>query len=85
MLRGVELWQIEEPRKQGQRMPTIRYLVVRDRSEASFNRSHEAWQYFQRLTGAPDWDDRPEPPPIEDALKQPRPTKRRRRGPRKPA
>jgi hypothetical protein len=55
-LNDVELWQVEKPKKQGQRMPTIRYLVVRGRSEASFNRPHEAWRYFQQLTGAPNKD-----------------------------
>lgn len=83
-LHGVKLWQIEEPRQQGQRVPTIRYMVMRGGSKAVFNRPHEAWQYFQQLTGAPDKDDRPEPRPIEDALnQQSRGTKRRR--PRKPA
>jgi hypothetical protein len=52
-LNGVELWQVEELGDQGQRVPIIRYLVVRGRSEASFNRPHEAWRYFQQLTGAP--------------------------------
>jgi hypothetical protein len=51
-------------------MPTIRYLVVRGRSEARFNRPHEAWQYFQQLTGAPNKNDRPEPPPIDEAFLQ---------------
>jgi len=81
-LDGVGLWQIEDPWKQGQRAPSIRYLVVRGRSEATFNRPSEAWRYFQQLTGAPDKDTRPPPPPLEDILKQPRthrPSRRRRK------
>jgi len=78
-LAGVELWHVEEPKRQGQRTPIIRYLVVRGRSEATFNRPQEAWRYFQQLTGAPERDTRPPPPPLENTLKQPRTKPRRRR------
>jgi hypothetical protein len=65
-LDGVELWHIEEPKAQGQRVPTIRYIVRNGVGEKAFGRPHEAWQYFQELTGAPDKDLRPEPPPLDE-------------------
>jgi hypothetical protein len=64
----VELWHIEEPKTHGQRVPNIRYLVTRGGSEVTFNRPHEAWRYFQQLTGMPDKKVRPEPPPINEAF-----------------
>lgn len=87
-LSGVELWHIEEPKTQGQRVPTIRYLVKRGQSEAAFNRPHEAWRYFQKLTGTLDKDPRPEPPPIDAAAanpSRPRVLHRRRLLGKKPA
>jgi hypothetical protein len=71
-LNGVELWHVEELRGQGQRVPTIRYMVVRGGSEAIFNRPHEAWEHFRRLTNVPDKDTRPELPQIDEALLRPR-------------
>jgi hypothetical protein len=78
-LNGVELWQVEELRKQDPRTPIIRYMVVRGGSEASFNRPQEAWRYFQGLSGAPDKDLRPERPPIDEAFLE-HPSKRTIRG-----
>jgi len=75
---GVELWHIEDPKGQAQRAPTIRYLVKRAGTEAAFNRPHEAWRYFQDLTGAPDKIVRPEVPPLDAALMTPRRGKQRR-------
>jgi hypothetical protein len=68
---GVELWHVEEPNMLGAGVPTIRYLAKRGSSEVSFNKPQQAWRYFQQLTGVPDRDLRPEPPPIECAM-QPR-------------
>jgi hypothetical protein len=68
VLAGVELWHVEEPKMPGQRTPTIHYLVKLGGSEATFNRPHEAWRYFQQLTDAPDKDIRPDPPPLDAAL-----------------
>src|SRR5262245_32074655 len=84
-LAGTELWHIEEPRTRAQRIPTMLYLVKRGGREATFNRPHEAWSYFQELTDAPDSDTRPQPPPLDDVLlrRHPRPLRRRRRA--KPA
>jgi hypothetical protein len=81
-LTGVELWHAEE--KGDQRRPIIRYVVKRGEGERTFERPHEAWQYFQKLTNAPDKDVRPEPPPIDGAQLSiaPRPRKRRRGRPR---
>ena len=78
-LAGVELWHIEDPKTQGQRTPTVRYFVKAGSSEATFERPHEAWRYFQQLTGAPERDTRPPPPPLEATLGQPRIKKPRRR------
>jgi hypothetical protein len=78
---GVELWQVEELRKQDPRTPIIRYMVVRGGSEASFNRPQEAWRYFQGLS-APDKDLRPERPPIDEAFLE-HPSKRTIRGRRR--
>jgi hypothetical protein len=74
---GVELWLVELPKTQGQRIPTILYLVRRDGAVATFNRPHEAWHYFQQRTNAPDRDTRPEPPPIDEAFLQRPPQKRK--------
>ena len=59
---GVEMWHIEDARKDAQRIPTVRYVVKNNGTESIFGRPHEAWHHFQRLTGAPDRDARPEPP-----------------------
>jgi hypothetical protein len=84
---AVEFWHIKEPKVPGQRTPTIRYLVKRGGSEATFNRPHEAWRYFQQLTGAVDRDLRAEPPLLDEAFLQPRTVKpkprRKRPGPKK--
>jgi len=82
-LAGIELWHVEEPKTQGQRVPAVRYQVKRGSSEVTFNRPHEAWRYFQQLTGAPDKDLRPQPPPIDAAAADPsRPRFLHRRKPR---
>ena len=60
-LASVQMWQIEEPRpRPGQRLPTIYYEVASRGVVKTFSRPHEAWEYFQKLTNAP--DARPEPP-----------------------
>jgi len=82
---GIELWQIESA-VNGQKRPAIRYTVKSAGREQSFDRPHEAWQYFQQLTDLLDRDVRPDPPPIDpDKLDTTKPRKRRRRRPRSPA
>jgi hypothetical protein len=84
-LEGVEMWHIEGSEKRGQ---GIRYLVKHSDSEHTFERPHEAWRHFQQLTGAPERDVRPDPPPIDptslDLSRKPN-IRRRRRDPTKPA
>jgi hypothetical protein len=54
-LAGAQMWQIEEVRpRPGQRWPTIYYEVTRAGVAKTFARPHEAWEYFQTLTNAPD-------------------------------
>lgn len=62
---GVELWHVEDRRDQHRAI--IGYVVKKGSREHTFDRPHEAWQYFQKLTNAPDRDVRPEPPPIDGA------------------
>jgi hypothetical protein len=78
-LDGVEMWHIEDVKKDGQRFPTIRYVVKSNGSQSNFERPHEAWQRFRELTGAPDKNTRPEPPPIDTSLLTPKSGKTRRR------
>jgi hypothetical protein len=82
-LDGVEMWHVEYSRQDGQRIPTVRYVVKNSGDEAIFERSHLAWHHFQQLTNAPDRDPRREPPPLDLNLLTPRSgkTKRRRRKP----
>jgi hypothetical protein len=63
----------------GQRFLTIRYLVKHGGSEVTFNKPYEAWRYFQRLTGVPDRDWRPEPPRIDEAMRPRTGTRKLRR------
>jgi hypothetical protein len=81
-LDGVEMWHIEDSRKDGQRIPTIRYVVKSNGRETIFERPHLAWRHFQQLTNAPDRDTRPQPPPLVSSLLTPKSgkTKRKRRG-----
>lgn len=81
-LGGIDLWHVEEPKKSGQKWPTIRYEVGPSGGAMKLlEQLSEAWRHFQQLTGAPDKDLRPEPPPIEsqlgDASRKPRKTRRR--------
>jgi hypothetical protein len=76
---GVEMWHVEDARKDGQRIPTIRYVVESSGSKSTFERPHEAWRHFQQLTNAPDKDTRPEPPPLDPSLLTPKSGKPRRR------
>ena len=64
MLDGVEMWQVEDAKRQ-QTAPAIRYVVKIAGSEKAFSRPQDAWRHFQQLTNAPERDMRPEPPPIE--------------------
>src|SRR5215813_5694926 len=76
-LGSVELWQIEAT-KPRQKLLDIHYVVKKGHREHAFDRPHEAWAYFQHLTGAPNKDTRPEPPPIDEAfLGSARKTRRR--------
>jgi hypothetical protein len=61
-LAGVELWHVET--KGGEKHPIISYVVKSTTARKAFEKPHQAWQYFQHLTNAPDRDTRPEPPPI---------------------
>src|SRR6185295_11688862 len=84
-LEGVEMWHIEDGGRRGQ---GIRYLVKHTDSVRTFERPHEAWRHFQQLTGAPERDIRPDPPPIVAVSLDPSRTpyiRRRRRTPTKPA
>jgi hypothetical protein len=84
-LNGVELWHVESGEKSRQRTPIISYVVKSVDGERAFDRPHEAWQYFQRLTEAPDRDLRPEPPPIDPErldTSRPRTPRRRKHPPR---
>jgi len=78
-LDGVELWHIEDSRNDGQRIPTIRYVVKSNGSDTMFERSHLAWRHFQQLTNAPDRDTRPQPPPLDPSLLTPKSGKSKRR------
>jgi hypothetical protein len=80
---GVEMWHIEDSKKDGQRIPTVRYVVKNSGDETIFERPHLAWRHFQQLTNVPDRDPRPEPPPLDSSLLTPKSgkTKRRRRTP----
>jgi hypothetical protein len=79
------MWHIEDVKKDGQRVPTIRYVVKSNGSQSIFERPHEAWRYFQQLTNAPDKDTRPEPPPLDQSLLTQKSGKTRRRRRRPPA
>jgi len=61
-LNGVDMWHVQEGRIPGQKWPAIRYLVSTADDVKTFERSHEAWAYFQRLTNAPNKNGPPEPP-----------------------
>src|SRR5215470_4556213 len=76
-LGSVELWQIEG-RKPRQKLRDIHYVVKVGDCDHTFDRPHEAWAYFQQLTGAPNKDTRPEPPPIDGTFLGPARKTRRR-------
>lgn len=78
-LDGVEMWHIEDSRKDGQRIPTVRYVVKNNGGETIFERPHLAWRHFQQLTNAPEKDARPEPPPLDSSLLTPKSGKTQRR------
>jgi hypothetical protein len=51
---GVEMWQSEAMRLPSQRGRVVRYFVgVVGGDVRSFDRPHQAWEYFRRITGAP--------------------------------
>jgi hypothetical protein len=54
-------------------------LIKHVTSEVTFNKAHEAWHYFQQLTGALDRDSRPEPLPLNEVFLKPRTDKRKPR------
>jgi hypothetical protein len=69
-LASVQMWQIEGPRpRPGQRSPTIYYEVTTADGVRTFDRPHEAWEYFQKLTNAPDKMPEPPRPPIHERSK----------------
>jgi hypothetical protein len=76
----VEMWQSEATRLPSQRGSAVRYFVgVAGADVRSFDRPHQAWEYFQRTTGAP--AEPPDlPPDIPESMqrRQPRPRSRRR-------
>lgn len=82
-LDGVEMWHIEDGKKRGHGVPVIRYVVKGSGNESAFDRPHEAWRHFQQLTGAPERDTRPEPPPLDSSLLTPNSAKKQRRRPRR--
>jgi hypothetical protein len=82
-LDGVEMWHIEDSRKEGQRSPTIRYIVKSKGSESIFERPHEAWRHFQQLTNAPEKDTRAQPPPLDPRLLPAKSGETQRRGRRR--
>jgi hypothetical protein len=66
-LAGVQMWQINEVRQRpGRRPPTIYYEVTSGGGVKTFGRPHEAWEYFQKLTNAPDKMPEPSRPPKHD-------------------
>ena len=51
---SVEMWQSEAMRLPSQRGRLVRYFVgVIGGDVRSFDRPHQAWEYFRRITGAP--------------------------------
>jgi hypothetical protein len=64
-LAKVRMWHIEEARpRRGQRWPTISYEVTSADGVRTFGRPNEAWEYFQKLTNAPDKMPEPPRPPV---------------------
>jgi hypothetical protein len=59
---GVEMWHVQEGQIPGQKWPAIRYLVSTGDDIRTFDRPHEAWGYFQKLTNAPNKNAPPAPP-----------------------
>ncbi len=69
-LAGAQMWQVEEVRQcSGHRSPAIYYEVTSVGTVKTFGRPHEAWEYFQTLTNAP--DARPEAPRNAGARRRP--------------
>ena len=75
---SVEMWQSEATRLSSQRGHAVRYFVgVAGEDVRSFDRPHQAWEYFQRITGAPAAPpDLPPDPPESMRGRQPRPRRR---------
>jgi hypothetical protein len=69
-LAGAQMWQVEEVRQRpGHRSPAIYYEVTSAGTVKTFGRPHEAWEYFQTLTNAP--DARAKPPRNAGARRRP--------------
>jgi hypothetical protein len=73
---SAEMWQSEATRLPSQRGRVVRYFVgVAGGDVRSFDRPHQAWEYFQRITGAPAAP--PDlPPDIPENMQQRRPRAR---------
>jgi hypothetical protein len=51
---SVEMWQSEATRLPSQSGRVVRYFVGTASGDVrSFDRPHQAWEYFRRITGAP--------------------------------
>ena len=76
---GVEMWQSEANGLPSLRGRVVRYFVgVVGGDVRSFDRPHQAWEYFQRITGAPAAP--PDlPPDIPETMKRRLPRTRSRR------
>ncbi len=76
---GVEMWQSEATRLPTQRGRVVRYFVgVAGGGVRSFDRPHQAWEYFQRITGAP--AEPPDlPPDLPESMQRRLPRTRSRR------
>jgi hypothetical protein len=76
---SVEMWQSEAMRSPSQRGHAVRYFVGTAGGDVrSFDRPHQAWEYFQRITGAP--AEPPDlPPDLPESMQQRLPRTRSRR------
>jgi hypothetical protein len=75
----IEMWQTEATRLPSQRGRVVRYFVGTAGGDVrSFDRPHQAWEYFQQITGVP--AEPPDlPPDIPESLQRRRPRMHARR------
>lgn len=54
----VKMWWVEDGRIPGEKWPTIHYVVSTGDNERTFDRPHEASEYFRQLINAKNGDAR---------------------------